>query len=88
MATAERTGGNGWAWTIATLIVLLVVGFARGAYLSDTPDGKRRAAQRTAIEQCRAAQSDELQELSMRRAMRAACDRMEADYQRDWGRAP
>lgn len=73
---------------LAVLGLLLVAFLAWGAYLSNTPDGKTKAAERTAIAECRKGEKDELTPIEQRRFIREACDTMEAGYVAKWGNAP
>lgn len=71
---------------IAAILLFAFIGM--GMVMSSTPEGQERAAERDAIDACREQQNDELQPLGVRRAVRDACDRMEADYRRKWNRSP
>lgn len=71
---------------------LLVVGFiAVGALLlSQVPPEQREAKRRDreAIELCREQQNDELSDLSTRRMIREACDKMASNFRATYGVDP
>lgn len=80
---------------IATGIAVLFFGFiafvAIGLVLApDVPPEVRaaKAHDRDTIALCRKEQDDELKELATRRFIRAACDKMEADFRTKYGVAP
>lgn len=74
-------------WTLLLVVSALVV-FMLAAHFTRSPERTQRAADSAEIERCRTAQNDELQELSTRRLMRTACDRMEAEYRKKWHTNP
>jgi hypothetical protein len=64
-----------------TLLTVVGIAFAAfmsyGFYLSQTPDGKERAASRQVIDDCRKTPE-----------MRPVCLKLEADFRRKWNREP
>lgn len=81
-----------WGWVIGVLLIPVLLLFAWAAFKAltvvGTPEAQARAAARDAIDACRAGVDDALQELAVRRATRARCERLEAEFRRQWGREP
>jgi len=93
-APIARARGTSVFGVIGKVLLVLIILFAlfliAGLALSDTTPEERRAKarERDAIDLCRREQADELKDLSERRFIRAACDKMEADFRAKHGVSP
>jgi hypothetical protein len=78
---------RGFLGSVAVLVLLGTAALGFGM-MNVTPEDRQRWDEEDAIERCREAQDDPLQELATRRLIRAGCDRMEAQFRTKWGRSP
>lgn len=77
-----------WKWLIglpaSAFAILMVVGSCAG----NTPDGKARANDRSAIEVCWEEQGKRSLDPSTGRFVATTCEKMERDFQKRWGHKP
>lgn len=88
----SHRGMGYYASRLALVAGLLVVGFMAlgGLLVSRVPPEEREAKyrDREAIEMCREQQNDELSDISTRRMIREACDKMASNFRATYGVDP
>lgn len=73
-----------WKIALGVLGAMLLIFIIWALFGNNSPEAQERMREREAIALCRERETDPLQELSTRRAARAACDAMERDFQEKW----
>lgn len=61
---------------------------ALGVYQTSTPEGKARISARDAISKCRKQLADQMHGSSVAHFVRGTCEKMEADFVREFGGSP
>lgn len=84
---APKSGGV-WKWVVGVPVGLVVAFLGFGAFVGNSPEGNARAAERDAIKFCWQEQSRKSLDPSTARFAASACERMEENYRKQWGRNP
>lgn len=76
-----------WKWVVGvpvgTFILLMIIGSC-----ADTPEARERQSSREAIDLCWSEQAKKSNSPGASRFIAGACEKMENDYRRKWGRNP
>lgn len=77
-----------WKWVLGVPVGAFVVLMIIGSCSANTPEGKQRATERSAIELCWESQGRKSNSAGVGQFIAGACEKMERDFRNKWGRSP
>lgn len=85
---SEKQGSSIWKWVLGVPASIFVLVMAIGSCAGNTPEGKARGIDRTAIEVCWDEQGRKSLDPSSGRFVASVCEKMERDFRDRWGVSP